>query len=209
MTTLSPGDRVTTIIGGRKEGGTVVYVRGDSVRVALPGRTVTRPIARVKRVETATTWVSRTADDPATLIAAGVCEVTRVDHEKRTVTVDLVPHLRPVPKPPKPLRDAAYMKWVRDEHACCIAGCGMPAEEAHHHGPRGMGQKTDDYRVLPLCARCHREFHDTGTIDGMPREDFDAFAAGWQASLMFDYLRVHGRHGAIVDALVEAIRRTK
>lgn len=51
------------------------------------------------------------------------------------------PALRAVPKPPSP--------W-RSEHRCCARGlfyrCSGPIV-AHHHGPRGTGQKTDDSRV--------------------------------------------------------------
>jgi hypothetical protein len=122
------------------------------------------------------------------------------------------PALRAVPKPPKPMRDAKYMAWVRDQHCCCVLGCGLAANEAHHHGPRGMGQKTHDQLVLPMCARCHREFHDTGTVNGMTREDFDAFASRVQVGLMLDYYRDElGMFGTadlreVANALVEALR---
>lgn len=213
---MSPGDHVALTIGGRLYRGTVLYVRDGTVRVEVPGRKpVTRPIARVKRVETATTWASRTADDPAALIAAGVCEVTRVDHEKRTVTVDPVPHLRPVPKSPKPLRDAAYLRHVRTLD-CCVGrdGASGPCSGpvvAHHHGPRGMGEKTDDYRSVPLCDGHHREFHDTGTIGAWDRESLDRCFAYVMSNTLSFWMWASDRHAArerIVDALIAHIRES-
>lgn len=196
---METGDEVTTTLGGRLVRGTVLYVRDGSVRIDVPGRKpITRPIARV---------VKKTPL-PVSLAPLGGRFTPGALFEPDMLSEPGPPALRPVPKPPKPLRDAAYMKWVRDEHACCIRGCGAPATEAHHHGPRGMGQKTDDYRVLPMCARCHREFHDTGTVDGMPRDEFDAFAARWQAGLLFDYLRISESEGCALDGLIEAIRRS-
>ena len=41
--------------------------------------------------------------------------------------------------------------------------------EAHHFGRRGMGQKAPDRQSVPLCVEHHREFHRTGTINGLPR----------------------------------------
>lgn len=70
--------------------------------------------------------------------------------------------LRPVPKPPKPDRDRGYLVYVR-EHPCCA--CTAPApSDPHHYGPRGMGQKTDDYRTVPLCRGCHDCFHQHGFV---------------------------------------------
>jgi hypothetical protein len=46
--------------------------------------------------------------------------------------------------------------------------CCRPApSDPHHVGRRGVGQKTDDYRTVPLCRRCHDEFHATGMLRGV------------------------------------------
>ena len=61
------------------------------------------------------------------------------------------------PKPEKPARAPHYLVFVRQ--LPCVS-CGLQPSEAHHFGPRGMGQKTDDYRAVPLCRTCHQKFHD-------------------------------------------------
>ena len=88
--------------------------------------------------------------------------------------------LRAQPRPPSPLRSRAFLDFVR-RHPCCA--CPAPADfpdplieeeadlavDAHHQGPRGVGQKTDDLRAVPLCRRCHDGLHDTGALPGRDR----------------------------------------
>jgi hypothetical protein len=50
----------------------------------------------------------------------------------------------------KPHKVPDYLEFVR-EHACS-------------YGPRGMSQKTSDYRTVALCMNCHREFHNRGEL---------------------------------------------
>lgn len=69
---------------------------------------------------------------------------------------------RPVPKPDGPLRDPRFLAWVR-LRPCCICGAPGPSE-AHHYGPRGAGQKTDDVRTVPLCRLHHDEWHQRGAL---------------------------------------------
>lgn len=60
------------------------------------------------------------------------------------------------------LRDPDHLSFVR-EFPC--AACSAPApSQAHHFGPRGMGEKTDDTRTVPLCGACHDGFHTTGRL---------------------------------------------
>lgn len=59
-----------------------------------------------------------------------------------------------------PMRSPAFLAFVR-QHPCAICGAAGPSE-AHHYGPRGMGQKTDDLRCVPLCRRCHDQWHTKG-----------------------------------------------
>jgi hypothetical protein len=57
----------------------------------------------------------------------------------------------------EPLRFPDYVAWVREQHVCMF--CSRKAEEAHHHGKKGMGQKVDDLRVVPLCKTAHDAIH--------------------------------------------------
>lgn len=54
-------------------------------------------------------------------------------------------------------RCPAHAKFVR-EHACSRCGGTEGIEAAHVRmgSGAGMGQKPDDYRLVSLCAACHR-----------------------------------------------------
>jgi hypothetical protein len=56
-------------------------------------------------------------------------------------------------------KDPKYLAWVRT-HPCCACGA-FPPNHAHHEtlGGRGKSQKAPDSRSLPLCFRCHDDFH--------------------------------------------------
>ena len=45
----------------------------------------------------------------------------------------------------------------------CIA-CGAGPCENHHTRGGGVGRKADWETVVPLCAGCHRECHQVGTL---------------------------------------------
>lgn len=54
-----------------------------------------------------------------------------------------------------------YTRWVKTQQCC---GCGSPADDPHHIinsglGLGGVGTKTHDLFVIPLCRRCHDELH--------------------------------------------------
>lgn len=58
----------------------------------------------------------------------------------------------------KPQRNANYLKFVRAQ-SCLLC----PEEElihAHHWNRSGTGTKCSDLDTVPLCWRCHRNFHD-------------------------------------------------
>lgn len=75
----------------------------------------------------------------------------------------------PQPKQP-PARSRSYLAFVR-LHACANPGCRLPGpSEADHFGRRGLGQKTDDFRTVPLCAECHRARTDTNRLPGLSIE---------------------------------------
>lgn len=66
------------------------------------------------------------------------------------------PELRSVPKFSR-IEDDEYLAWVRAKPCCC---CVAPApSDPHHFGRHGHAIKTDDLRVVPLCRRCHDDFH--------------------------------------------------
>ncbi|HHH29077.1 MAG TPA: DUF968 domain-containing protein [Polyangiaceae bacterium] len=74
----------------------------------------------------------------------------------------------PVFKAP-PTRDAKYLEHVRSR-PCCICLAAAPSDP-HHFGPRGLGQKTDDRRTVPLCRRCHDRWHDHGAVEPYSRAE--------------------------------------
>lgn len=69
-------------------------------------------------------------------------------------------------RPESPARAPHYLAFVR-ELPCCVGGCGAPSD-AHHYGPRGVGQKTDDYRTAPVCRWHHGLEHGGARCVGDP-----------------------------------------
>jgi hypothetical protein len=67
-------------------------------------------------------------------------------------------------KAPPLARDDDYLAFVR-EQPCCACGKSNEPSEAHHFGPRGMGERCSDYFAVPVCVKCHRQFHDEGKIE--------------------------------------------
>ncbi|EOV0992703.1 DUF968 domain-containing protein, partial [Edwardsiella piscicida] len=54
-----------------------------------------------------------------------------------------------------------YTRWVKTQQC---SGCGSSADDPHHIinsglGLGGVGTKTHDLFVIPLCRRCHDELH--------------------------------------------------
>lgn len=76
-------------------------------------------------------------------------------------------------KPAAPSRSAAYLAAVRLK-PCAVCQAPGPSDP-HHWGPRGMGQKTDDFRTVPLCRKHHDEFHSRGMIGGSKAETVELF----------------------------------
>jgi len=62
----------------------------------------------------------------------------------------------------KPIRLEGFLAFVR-VRACMFCQAPGPSDP-HHYGPRGLGQKTDDLRTVPLCRRCHDHFHAAGYV---------------------------------------------
>jgi hypothetical protein len=60
------------------------------------------------------------------------------------------------PRAQAPLRDKAYLSWIREMplNDCAVEG----RSEAGHTGTDGgMRQKASDYSCVPLCANCHTQ----------------------------------------------------
>lgn len=74
-----------------------------------------------------------------------------------------------VPRPRARFRSPLYLTHVR---ALPCLSCAAPGpSDAHHSGSRGVGQKADDFSVVPLCRRCHAVVTDTGALPGRTREE--------------------------------------
>lgn len=68
--------------------------------------------------------------------------------------------------------DHKYRGWLRYQ-PCAAPECGRyPGNQAHHHtGHRGMGQKSPDRYMFPLCLQHHTDFHaGSGPFRGWNRE---------------------------------------
>lgn len=219
---LQPGDEVTVTIDGRRVRGHVLYVRGDSVRVELPGGSVTRPMSKVKpaRIKALAPTVMQFANaavSAGTMDADGYIEAMRTRSLPDNILVvgppprHDVPEFRPVPKSPKPWRSEAYRAFIRGMDCCARDGvftsCDGPIE-AHHHGPHAMSQKGDDTTCIPLCMLCHRYFHDHGAFREMTREDTDDIARVTQIECMGAWIRKSGcePRAIIAKALAAHIR---
>jgi hypothetical protein len=54
-----------------------------------------------------------------------------------------------------PVRDRKYIEWVRTQP--CAVCSSFRWIEAAHTGGRGLGQKADDTRCIPLCRAHHQK----------------------------------------------------
>lgn len=90
-------------------------------------------------------------------------------------------------KQPPAARSPKYLSFVRD-HACCFCQRGGRSE-AHHYGPRGMSQKTDDYRSVPACRECHdmAQQYKYEKLGFETRDALDAHVYKTQVNLLFEY----------------------
>ncbi len=104
--------------------------------------------------------------------------------ERRAVSRGPAP-LRAVPKPRRRARSGEYLDFVRG-WACC--GCGVPGpSEAHHVGPRGVGQKADDFGAVPLCRDCHQHITDTNCLPGRDRTQTEMVILRFSRDLLVEW----------------------
>ena len=59
----------------------------------------------------------------------------------------------------RPRRSREYLAWIRTL-PCVVCGSTRYIE-ASHTGPHGLGQKSSDYSVIPLCIKHHRTGNDS------------------------------------------------
>lgn len=103
------------------------------------------------------------------------------------VTTDVRPTAQP--KPRAKVRNAGYLAFVR-KRACCSCGIGGPSDP-HHHGPRGVGQKADDLRCVPLCRPCHEHITVAHVLPGMSREQTELLIARHNLELLIEWFAAH------------------
>ena len=65
------------------------------------------------------------------------------------------------------------------------------AEELHHFGPKGMGQKGDDHLVARLCVKCHHLYQGRKRAAFIRNGEYEAYAAMLEdaTELMSAYIR--------------------
>lgn len=63
---------------------------------------------------------------------------------------------------PRSLKNRAYLKFIRGLF-CIVCGQNWSIDAAHT-GARGVGQRATDLETLPLCRKCHDEYHRIGRM---------------------------------------------
>ncbi len=96
--------------------------------------------------------------------------------------------------------------WVRQQPCCECRRYGQTT--AHHvtYG-RGRGQKVPDDMTIPLCVKCHDDFH---TAKGAFRDMDKAQRRAWQERMVHKYqtLYLYGRAKEIDLARCQTCKRT-
>lgn len=168
---LTAHDRVYVTAPFRRGTGTVLEVRRDhTVRVCLDaGRVVRVSLDDVRQLD---------RDPPA----AG--ELTSApDYSAAEVS--------PAPKR-KPLRSPSWLKWVR-QRACEWCRAAGPSEASHHNaeGHGATASKADDCDTLPLCSRCHAEYHRAFRLGSMDARQTREWVQTRINATHKDWLREH------------------
>lgn len=85
---------------------------------------------------------------------------------------------------PSRRRDLRHLAWIRQQ-PCCVCGSRFRVEAHHSTVGRGVSQKTDDDQTMPLCWKCHTDFHDARghfrDWDRSKRQD-------WQRQMVAHYI---------------------
>lgn len=102
------------------------------------------------------------------------------------------------------MRSSKYLKFIRQFDCCwCHATENI---EAHHFGRGGTGFKCSDLETVPLCHKCHMEFHQQGHLGSpgsalklTPRETKAYFH---EKAVYFLGQFIRGQFGGVADPLV-------
>lgn len=71
---------------------------------------------------------------------------------------------------PKTYKNPKYLEFIRTL-PCAV--CTRSGVEAHHADTGGVGIKCNDTRAIPLCHRCHMEYHALGKDTFQKRHNID------------------------------------
>ena len=173
------------------------FNRGDEVIVAGLGRSARAVVAEdwsgsgpVQVVPAGKTKTVPRDASKLRLAAAGPAAPVRTAPPRARRGTTKRPELRAVPKPAGPYRSRAYLDFVRSK-PCMVARCAAkpPSDPHHWAGSRGMSQKVDDTRTVPLCRIHHDELHATGRLPGLDAIGTRIFLLDRQVALLTEYQR--------------------
>jgi len=82
----------------------------------------------------------------------------------------------------KPHRSREFLAFAKGlPGPCCICwrvnGRKRPAEELHHYGEKGAGQKCSDHEVARICAEHHRRYQGKRRIGFMRAGEIEVLEA--------------------------------
>ncbi len=82
----------------------------------------------------------------------------------------------------KRIRDRDFLAYAKEQGGiCCVCrwtvGESVPAEELHHWGSKGMGQKSHDYEVARLCKKCHDSYQGKRRLAFIRMDSIDILEA--------------------------------
>lgn len=82
----------------------------------------------------------------------------------------------------RPFKNRTFLEWAKHTGGiCCICrhlkGDFVEAQELHHYGEKGMGQKCSDYRVARLCRSCHTKYQGRRQMAFIRNNEFELWCA--------------------------------
>lgn len=169
---MNPGDTITFRVVGGTRTAIVESNEGNSIiaRQEKNGRRVHVNRSAIVGVKKAVLPEEEAAMRPANVRPLfppfpSKLPLESLEGLKKAPSARTLAPLRAVPKDAPADREAAYLDFVRS-HPCTFCHAPGPSD-AHHWGHRGVGQKTSDYRTLPLCRKHHDYYHHHGRFPAM------------------------------------------